>query len=84
MTTARSWTGPAAYRIRFESAGHTWAPREGFRLRMKEGATAFAMDRDRILEAFRRAVVANLHGNGCRSFTVSIHPDGADCDHEVG
>ncbi len=34
--------------------------------------------------AFRQAMREAMTAGGCRSFSVGVHPDGAECDHEVG
>jgi hypothetical protein len=36
------------------------------------------------LVLFRSAMRAAMESDSCRTVTVAIHVDGADCDHEVG
>ncbi len=38
----------------------------------------------RVTDHFQMMVAGRMRTGGCGGFTVTIHPDGADCDHDVG
>ncbi len=35
-------------------------------------------------QAFASSMREAMSRGGCRGFEVTVHPDGPDCDHEVG
>jgi hypothetical protein len=77
MSGAGPTGGRRRWRVRFETTGAAVT----LQLQYREGNDA---DRDAILDLFRQRMRDTLGRGGCGAFTVSIHVDGPDCDHETG
>jgi hypothetical protein len=65
-----------AWRVMFEAGGVR-------RNLLVTNGPGMLKEKQAVLDAVAEGLRAAIRSGGCRGFFVSVHPDGADCDHEV-
>jgi hypothetical protein len=71
---ASSHSEPRRWQLVLDVAG---TPKQAFTVRSKPEA-------DDVMASIRAIVRDLMARGGCRSLTLGVHVEGADCDHELG